>query len=631
MYNNFLHVSGILQDKKKLATLTQFESDIAWVKAEFQDVSKKRRVNKSSKMTENDNDTEINSQIFSAETNARKLESSIDSDKEGKIVLDKTSVSESESDNDSDKEGLIEPESGIDSDKKGLIVPDKTSVSEPESDIDSDKKGLIVPDKTSVSEPESDIDSDKKGLIVPDKTSVSEPESDNDSDKEGLIAPDKTSVSEPESDDDSDKEGLIESESDIDLDKKGSIVSDKTSVSESESDSDSDKEGLIEPESDIDSDRKGLIVPDKTSVSESESDIDLDKESSIGPESDIDSDKEGSIVPDKTSVCEPKSDIDLDKESSIGPESNIDSDKEGKIVLDKTSVSEPESNIDLDCESDLVHHATNSNEFQVDSDCDSDYVPDSEDSDDTSAEKIELPKFIKFIDQEMKTKQNGDQGQLPEQEFTRKPVQRKVKESEIVRDIKYKGIYIKKYVKSNEGKSGVKKDDRPYDTVHACLFCGNLYSHIQDHIEKKHHDKEEVKQIMKLRKEMANWPDKTTFKKEIKTIQNCMRYSGDHKHNLGVQEYKEGELLIQRKSKEEFNFEDYGPCPECLQWIKLESSVRIHQKNCPKTMGDPKRFGKRNLIQKSREAGGELHRRSPDLIVKKMSALNMKARKTGLE
>jgi hypothetical protein len=151
------------------------------------------------------------------------------------------------------------------------------------------------------------------------------------------------------------------------------------------------------------------------------------------------------------------------------------------------------------------------------SDSEKEYVSDSENSDDAS-DGTELPTFINFINQEIETNNQTDQLSDPN-----KPCQRKVKESEIVRDGKYNGIYIKKYIKSNEGKAGAKKDDRPYDTVHACLFCQGLYSHIQDHIERKHKDKEEVKDMMKLKKEMASTEDKGPFKKEIKRLQDCIR------------------------------------------------------------------------------------------------------------
>ena len=88
---------------------------------------------------------------------------------------------------------------------------------------------------------------------------------------------------------------------------------------------------------------------------------------------------------------------------------------------------------------------------------DIEYVPDSEESED-EADSTELPKFINFINQEIKTRQNQEEHrQLLEQKIQSKPSQRKLKESEIDRDYKYKDIYVKKYLKSNKGRTGLKK------------------------------------------------------------------------------------------------------------------------------------------------------------------------------
>lgn len=55
-------------------------------------------------------------------------------------------------------------------------------------------------------------------------------------------------------------------------------------------------------------------------------------------------------------------------------------------------------------------------------------------------------------------------------------LQRNLREDEILRDIKFPGVYIKKYIKSEK--------QRPYDITHACK--NNKYSHIQDHLGNKH-------------------------------------------------------------------------------------------------------------------------------------------------
>ena len=119
---------------------------------------------------------------------------------------------------------------------------------------------------------------------------------------------------------------------------------------------------------------------------------------------------------------------------------------------------------------------------------------------------------------------------------------------------------------------------------------------------------------------MKKVDNKGPLKKEIKRLQDCLRFEGDHLHNLKVKEFKEGELLIQRKacSKEEFNFLEYGPCSECLQWIKLESSVFNHQKNCPKRDVSSKSDSKNSLIWQARILTGEVETSGSEIFKKEV-------------
>lgn len=270
----------------------------------------------------------------------------------------------------------------------------------------------------------------------------------------------------------------------------------------------------------------------------------------------------------------------------------------------------------------VVEESDNESEDFWDDERDDDYVPETDDDaedDDVREESNGLPNFLQFLSEEIKdTPRVSERNQA--ESGTQKPYQRKVKEDQIVRDNKYNKIYIKKFVKSKDGKSGLKTDDRPYDTVHACYFCKKLFTHIQDHIEKKHAEMPQVQEIAKLKKKMAITVDKARLKKEIKRCQDCLRFSGDHIHNLLVKASEEGELLIQRKScsKEDFNVDDYGPCPECKQWIKLESSVRIHQKNCPKTVESPKHFGKNALVWQAKHIMGVVERAGSKMLHKEV-------------
>jgi hypothetical protein len=55
---------------------------------------------------------------------------------------------------------------------------------------------------------------------------------------------------------------------------------------------------------------------------------------------------------------------------------------------------------------------------------------------------------------------------------------------------------------------------------------------------------------------------------------------------MGVKAADCGELIIARKHGQ-FNFEDYGPCPSCLEWIKIEAFSKKHQNNCAGRRKDP--------------------------------------------
>ena len=352
-----------------------------------------------------------------------------------------------------------------------------------------------------------------------------------------------------------------------------------------------------------------------------------------GNESDQDENNDDS----DQNVTHVDSDGNMQGNESIQDENNADSDQNVTHVDSDQNVQDNESDQDennADNDQNVINVDSDENvqdnesevSYNEDDERDLDYVPDSSEED---LKNSDLPDFFKFIQEEMTSIPETEQSSYVVIEHeepktinclnaVKQPDQRRVKEDEMIRDGKYKNIYIKRYVKSNDGKLGLKKDNRPYDTVHACNFCQKLFTHIQDHIEKRHHDMVEVKEILKLRKQMADAEVKGPLKKEIKKLQNCIRFSGDHIHNQLVKDCKQGELLIQRKScaKEKFNFEDYGPCIDCLQWIKLESSASIHQRNCPKTIGDFRK--KRNLILGAKELIGAIEPSGSEMLQKEV-------------
>ena len=74
---------------------------------------------------------------------------------------------------------------------------------------------------------------------------------------------------------------------------------------------------------------------------------------------------------------------------------------------------------------------------------------------------------------------------------------------------------------------------------------------------------------------------KKKLQKEIRRLQTLLRNKGDNLHNLSVVNKKDGELLVSRRAKGLFDHREYGPCPECNEWIRLQENYRSHMKYCP--------------------------------------------------
>ena len=173
---------------------------------------------------------------------------------------------------------------------------------------------------------------------------------------------------------------------------------------------------------------------------------------------------------------------------------------------------------------------------------------------------------------------------------------RKLKEGDIVRDKNKTGIFIKKYVKDG---------NRPYDTVHACKYCNRLCTHIQDHLNHKHSNESEVKEVIDLKINIDREKDqeqKQSMKQTMRILQDRLRYAGDNLHNMNVLKAEEGEFLISRKGVlTSFDVTEYGPCIECKLWLKLDSSLTTHTRKCMSLSEVPFDAGKKsNLVYLSR-------------------------------
>lgn len=69
--------------------------------------------------------------------------------------------------------------------------------------------------------------------------------------------------------------------------------------------------------------------------------------------------------------------------------------------------------------------------------------------------------------------------------------------------------------------------------------------------------------------------------KKSKDKMTLLRNKGDNLHNLKVLKCKEGEILLPRRKKGGFQLDEYGPFPNCEEWIVLNSSRTNHQRTCP--------------------------------------------------
>ena len=143
-------------------------------------------------------------------------------------------------------------------------------------------------------------------------------------------------------------------------------------------------------------------------------------------------------------------------------------------------------------------------------------------------------------------------------------------------------IYIRQIKESDKTKNGKDKiRKRMQNPVHACIYCGMLVQHIQPHWIANHASDAEVKEIIanipSPRKQGSKW-SRQGFETKM-PLSDLLRASGDNKHNKLVVEKKKGELLLYRRPKGQFHHEDFGPCPNCGEWL-LKSSLVKHQKAC---------------------------------------------------
>ena len=117
---------------------------------------------------------------------------------------------------------------------------------------------------------------------------------------------------------------------------------------------------------------------------------------------------------------------------------------------------------------------------------------------------------------------------------------RHIEDGQFIRDTEYAEVYIKAYCPTKVTKLGIsKKHMRPYDTPHACKYCGQLMTNIHDHLSKKHREHAQVNEIEKLRETIKRERDenaRSNLSRRLKVLLDLIRNDGDHLHNNAVSE-----------------------------------------------------------------------------------------------
>ena len=189
-------------------------------------------------------------------------------------------------------------------------------------------------------------------------------------------------------------------------------------------------------------------------------------------------------------------------------------------------------------------------------------------------------------------------------------------------DVKYPQIFTKTYGPHNEkSKSG-----RSYDVVHACFYCKKLFTNIQTHIINKHPHQPEVKEITEMKQSLNTLDDNSNERKEvalqIKQKQGILRNKGDNVHNQAVLKEKKGELLLARRKKEDkLCIDEYGPCPNCFQWIVLSTSITKHQGTCPARNNNVSSWHKGGSIIQAKILSGRIQNSPSKLLVKEVFSI----------
>lgn len=121
-------------------------------------------------------------------------------------------------------------------------------------------------------------------------------------------------------------------------------------------------------------------------------------------------------------------------------------------------------------------------------------------------------------------------------------------------------------------------------------------------------------------KSIDNSSEKKIADLKIRQKQNLLRNKGDHLHNMSVTKEKKGELLLSRRRKEKFSVDAVGPCPNCFQWIVLDTSITKHQESCP-AKNTSSTWHKGSTIIQAKVVSGKIKNTPSNLLVQEVFSI----------
>ncbi|XP_033751889.1 uncharacterized protein LOC117335804 [Pecten maximus] len=174
-------------------------------------------------------------------------------------------------------------------------------------------------------------------------------------------------------------------------------------------------------------------------------------------------------------------------------------------------------------------------------------------------------------------------------------------EEDITRDVNIDTLYIRKYkVKKPRLNPGQSKGVRIYDNYHACYFCEKVVLHINEHL-KTHRNQDTVKNILN-----SDNPDFTLLRK-----------LGDDRHNRKKVEMKKGEIILARRPKGKFDVTEYGPCPDCREWVMLDH-IKLHHKHCQIHRKTSVKTKRKDLVFQAQVLAGHVKNEPSSLMSKEV-------------